>query len=201
MKEKTEKGLSVPLWIDDIKSYSDFQMTRLSYFAAEAENPISDWMLILGEVGIPVIISGLTAAICQPSSSKNYFETVDDIDELFDKIEGGSGLSIETPDIWLPNKFIGPDDRIPKRGDLYRIGAKLFTAALLFRTGRTTKQEFEHECNRIGEKPLYRAEETRVFAEWNKIQIEQARADYKVKESQGVFMEYHKEVKAKKKRR
>ena len=185
----------MPIWIDDIKSFSDFKMTRFSYFVAEADKPIDDWMLVLGKTGIPVIIYGLTVAICQPSTSKGRFESVDDLEGLFDLIEDKSALSIETPDLWLPNELL-ESKRSPKRGDVYRIGQRLFTTALRFRTGRTTEKEFREECTEARDKPKYSAKETRVFAKWNTMQIDLAKARYAAKKDQGSYMQYREDDKA-----
>lgn len=195
VKTISKSTLSVPIWIDDIKSFSDFKMTRFSYFVAEADKPIDDWMLVLGKTGIPVIIYGLTVAICQPSTSKGRFESVDDLEGLFDLIEDKSALSIETPDLWLPNELL-ESKRSPKRGDVYRIGQRLFTTALRFRTGRTTEKEFREECTEARDKPKYSAKETRVFAKWNTMQIDLAKARYAAKKDQGSYMQYREDDKA-----
>ena len=180
--------LTVPVWIDDVKKVRDFQMTRLSYFVAEADEPVADWSLMLGRAGIPVIVSGLTAAICQPSGSKKRFESAGDLDRLFDQIEDKCKLSIETPDLWLPNKMLD-GKHSPERGDVYRIGQNLFTAALRFRAGRTTEQEFQKECSVAG-KATYSRRETEVFAEWSEMQVDTAKKAYEAQKASGRYMSY-----------
>ena len=108
-----------------------------AYFVAEADEPIDDWILTLKKIDIPVIIYGLTFAICHPGGKKRLFESVEDLEYLFRQLEEENLLSIETPDLWLPNELLDLASN-PKRGDVYRIGQKLFTSALRFRTGRTS---------------------------------------------------------------
>ncbi|MFH1673542.1 MAG: hypothetical protein ABIF87_09000 [Pseudomonadota bacterium] len=190
MIQKAAKGgLSIPMWIDDVKKIGHFKMTRLSYFVAEADEPIDDWVLMLGKTDVPVIIYGLTAAICQPSRSKERFESVDDLEMLFDRVEAKGALSIETPDLWLPNELLGLKPP-PKRGNVYRVGQKLFTAALRFRTSRTNEQEFREECMKARTKPRFSPKETEVFAAWNVMQVDLARTSYEANKASGCYMEY-----------
>jgi len=177
------------MWIDNIKKAGSFKMTRLSYFVAEADEPTDDCTIMLGEANIPVIICGLSVAICQPSNTKQRFESATELDKLFDYIEDKLNLSIETPDIWLPNGLF-KSKHSPKRGDVYRIKQSLFTTALAFRTGRSTQQDFEKWCVRALEKVTYSDIETKVFAEWSTMQTEQAKATYEKEKLSGRYMQY-----------
>ena len=186
---KAKSLLSIPMWIDDIKKAGSFKMTRLSYFVAEADEPTDDCAIMLGKANIPVIICGFSVAICQPSSAKQSFESATELDKLFDYIEDKCNLSIETPDIWLPNGLFN-SKHSPKRGNVYRIRQKLFTAALAFRTGRSNQQEFEKWCAKTSEKVTYSDKETQVFAEWSTMQTEQAKAIYEEEKISGRYMKY-----------
>ncbi len=188
-KKDAKRDVTVPMWIDDIKSFSDFKMTRLSYFAAEADEPMDDWGLILGDTDIPVIIYGLTVAICHPDSTGRHFNSVDDLENLFDSIEDRSALSIETPDLWLPNILFN-SKRPPQRGDVFRVKQKLFTAALRFRTNRTSEGEFMDECKKTRQKPSFNPKETKVFADWSTMQINVAQNLYKEAKDPGQYMKY-----------
>lgn len=188
-KTKTTNLLSIPMWIDDIKKSGGFKMTRLSYFVAEADEPSDDCSVMLGKVNIPVIICGLNIAISQPSRRKRRFESADELDKLFDYIEEECALSIETPDLWLPNGLL-KSKHSPKRGDVYRIKQRLFTAALAFRTGRSNQKDFEKWCEKTREKATYSDKETKVFANWSTMQTEQAKAIYESKKLSGRYMKY-----------
>ena len=177
------------MWIDDIKKAGGFKMTRLSYFVAEADEPTDDCAVILGKANIPVIICGLSIAICQPSSAKRRFESAAELDKLFDYIEDKCALSIETPDLWLPNGLF-ESKHSPKRGDVYRIKQRLFTAALAFRTSRSNQKDFEQWCVKSREKPTYSDKETKVFAKWSTMQTEHAKRIYETKKLSGCYMEY-----------
>ncbi|HCO95706.1 MAG TPA: hypothetical protein DIU00_17460 [Phycisphaerales bacterium] len=188
-RAKAKSLLSIPMWIDDIKKAGSFKMTRLSYFVAEADEPTDDCAIMLGKANIPVIICGFSVAICQPSGAKQRFESATELDKLFDYIEDECDLSIETPDIWLPNGLF-KSKHTPKRGDVYRIKQKLFTTALAFRTGRSNQQDFEEWCAKSSEKVTYSDKETTVFAEWSTMQTERAKEKYEKEKLSGRYMEY-----------
>lgn len=188
-RAKAKSLLSIPMWIDDIKKAGSFKMTRLSYFVAEADEPTDDCAIMLGKANIPVIICGFSIAICQPSSTKRSFDSAAELDKLFDYIEDKCDLSIETPDIWLPNGLF-KSNHSPKRGDVYHIKQRLFTAALAFRTGRSSQQDFEKWCEKTSEKATYSDMETKVFAEWSTKQTEKAKEIYEVEKFSGRYMQY-----------
>lgn len=190
MKEQKNNLITIPVFLDDVKKIEEFEMTRFNYFSIEADEPLEDWSIILGKLKIPVVISGLTAVICQPSKNKSFFETINDLDGLFDLFETKMGLMIDTPDIWIPNMILASLENL-KQGDVFRIDQKLFHAALLFRAGRSNRSEFIDTCSGLKNRPEYSAIETHVFAEWNLSQIELARASYAKKSSEDIFMKYN----------
>ncbi len=188
-KTAARKELTIPMWIDDVKKEGGFKMTRLSYFVAEAEGVLDDWTLTLGGMDVSFVLCGISAAICCPNTSKQEFESPKDIDTLIDKLEGDALFSVETPDIWIPNKLFGAR-HIPKRGDVYRVEKELFGAALRFRTGRTTLAKFTVECSSSKQKPRYSPGETEVFAAWGVEQLEVAKKQYDASKAAGHFMAY-----------
>ncbi len=186
---KGEPRLSVPMWIDAVKSDGGFEMTRLSYFSAEADEPIGDQALYPTQSEMPVLVHGLTCAICHPDMRRGNFESAGDIEEMFERVEGSGEFSIETPDLWLPNELLF-SKHTPKRGDVYRVDKGLFAAALRFRSGRTTEKEFREECAKVRRKPAYSAHETRVIAEWSEMQVQVARETYQEEKDSGNYMGY-----------
>jgi hypothetical protein len=193
-------NVTVPMWIDSIKRFKDFNMTRLSYFSAEVDEPMEELSVDFKELDVSFITYGLTAAICQPTRSKSRFESVDDIEEMFDRLEGSGDFSIETPDLWLPNHLFDPKHS-PERGDVYRVGQRLYKAALRFSIGHTNEEEFIEECKKAKDIISYSDEETKVFAKWNEMQVDQSIANYKQKEKLGLFLEYKEDESSKKKGR
>lgn len=189
MKEQKNESISIPIFLDDVKQLEEFEMARFNYLSIEADESQADWRIMLGSLKIPVFISGLTAAICQPSQDKIFFDSIADLDGLFDLFETEMGLMIETPDIWIPNMILPPLENL-RKGDVFRIDQLLLHTALLFRSGRSERREFVETCSGLSIRPKYSARETSVFAEWNLSQIEAAKAFYAEKSKENIFMEY-----------
>ena len=177
MAINTGKTLSVPMWIDDVKNLPKFYMTRLSYFVAEVDENVENWNLLLAQTDIQVLIYGLTVAICQPAGKKQKFTSADDLDDLFNRLEEEGSFTIETPDLWLPNEVFIKQPK-PRRGEVYRVGQKLFGAALRFRSGRTTDAEFITACRALKEKAQHSADETKALHIWSQRQVDTARRIY-----------------------
>lgn len=177
MVKKDDSGLSVPMWIDDVKKFPKFRMTRLSYFVAEVDENVENWNLLLKQTKIQVLIYGLTVAVCQPAGKNQKFTSVDDLDNLFRRLEEESSFTLETPDLWLPNEIF-PKQPQPERGEVYRVGQKLFGAALRFRSGRTTNSEFIATCRELKEKPVNSPVETKALQAWSQHQIDTAKRIY-----------------------
>ena len=177
MVKKDDSSLSVSMWIDDVKRFPKFKMTRLSYFVAEVDENVENWNLLLKQTNIQVLIYGLTVAICQPAGKNQIYASADDLDDLFKRLEEESSFTIETPDLWLPNEVFPKQPR-PARGEVYRVGQKLFGAALRFLSGRTTDSEFIIACRKLMEKAVHSPVETKALQAWSQHQIDTAKRIY-----------------------
>lgn len=182
--------LSVPVWIDELREIQEQSFVRAAYFAVEATEPTEGGNLPLEGVPVPFIAIGLTAALCQPNSTTTRFETADSISELLDRVEASERYSVETADLWLPCLALGPADRKPGRGDVYRVDASLLAAGIRFRTGRTALAEYIEECRRMVRPAIYSSSETTAFAGWARREIQGAVEDYSELERKGLVLQW-----------
>lgn len=77
----------IPVLIDDVKKLGSFQMTRCTYFRIEVSAAVVDFVAALRGRGVPFAIFGATSVIDRPETRLETFESPQQIDELFEKIE------------------------------------------------------------------------------------------------------------------
>ena len=171
---------SIPIIIDDVKRYGNFRMTRCTYFTIECDTLSPEWILELGELGIPFYPLGLSGIIWKPIGDKDIFDSIDLIDELFDAIEKNPSLYVDTNEIWLPNfLFRHPSNTTcHKRGSVYRVENDLFRTAYFFTSDRIPERDFLKTCEKNIERIRYSEEETKSFSEWEQTQISRAKQTY-----------------------
>lgn len=168
------KATNVPVIIDDIKIYLNFQMTRCTYFTVESDSPSPNWFLGLNNQQLPFYLLGLSGIIFKPFGDSDIFESIELINEVFNLVESDTSLYIDTNDIWLPNFLFNEH----KRGQIYRIEKDLFLKALLFRETKIDEEEFLMYCKEFVKKIYYSSKETEVYHEWISQQINEARGIY-----------------------
>lgn len=114
---------SVPVMVDDRKDIGEFMMTRVAYYYVEAIEPSPDIPIDHSDLGIPVLPLEFSGAIHKPTDTEEYFETPDQVEELFRAVELHESLYVDSDNIWIPNKLF---DKTPERGDIYRVPFGLF---------------------------------------------------------------------------
>jgi hypothetical protein len=174
-KQVNDRTFDVPVVVDDVKRYGKFKMTRCTYFTIECDAPSSNWVLELGKKSIPFLLIGLSGLIVRPIGGGRLFESSDSIDELFKTIESDPSLYVDINDLWLPNKLF---QGLPHRGEVYRVGSRLFHVAYLCREERISEDQFFRQCSELKSLIRLSKKETRSFASWSRLQIERARDSY-----------------------
>ncbi len=187
-KSETEKEqIYIPVSVDDVKNYSDFAMTRCSYFCVKSHVPNPDWTFALGEnVNIPIIMTGLVGIIWRPAVDRSASEQniiFDDpylIEEIFEAIEKIPDFYVNTSEIWLPNDYFINYEL--KRGKIFRINYALFKKAYLFKRGKETQDSLK-QYDLPSPAVTYSEIENKAFNLWSSKKIEEAKQLYpKVKE-------------------
>ena len=188
-KQVNAKTFDVPVVVDDSKSYGKFRITRCTYFTIECDAPSSNWVLELGKKSIPFLLIGLSGLIVRPIRGGRLFESSDSIDELFDTIESHPSLYVDINDLWLPNKLF---QGLPHRGQVYRVGFKLFHVAYLYREERISEDQFLRQCSELKGNIRLSKKETRSFANWSRFQIQKAKDSFP--KNKGLRLEYRETV-------
>jgi len=170
-----DRTFDVPVVVDDVKRYGKFKMTRCTYFTIECDVASSDWVLQLGKKSIPFLLIGLSGLIIEPMGGGRLFRSSDSIDELFNTVERHPSLYVDVNDFWLPNKLF---KGFPHRGQVYRVGSKLFHVAYLYREERVSERQFLRRCSELKSYFRFSKQETRSFTGWSRLQIERARDSY-----------------------
>jgi len=165
----------VPVIVDDVKNYRNFSMTRCTYFTIECDVPSPNWILGLENRSIPFVLIGLSGVVFKPIGDSVLFLSAESIEELFNTIETSPSLYIDTNDLWLPNALFQAPHR---RGQVHRVGNKLFNEAYLFREDKISEDHFLHSCSHLSQETRYSEKETLSFENWGKSQIEKAKGLY-----------------------
>jgi len=168
-------SFDIPVIIDDVKRYREFEMTRCTYFTIECDLPSPNWVLGLNSKSIPFLLIGLSGIIFKPLGDNVVFESMESIDELFNTIESHSSLYVDTNDIWLPNNLF---QDLWRRGQVYRMDSKLFNQTFLYRQERISEDQFLRSCKELRGRIFYSEKETHSFEGWAKLQIEKAKSLY-----------------------
>ncbi len=120
---------------------------------------------------------GLAGIITRPIGAEMFYN-IELIEDLFSKIEDEAGLLIEVDDIWLPMLLFYSTKIEPELGNVYRISSDMFARALAFREGRIDHETFLSQSKQLERPLVISAEETVVFKQWRKLQIQNAIEQY-----------------------
>jgi hypothetical protein len=175
LAQEKDRIFDVPVVVDDVKRYGKFRMTRCTYFTIECDVPSSNWVLGLEKKSIPFLLIGFSGLIIRPTGDGPFFESPDSIEKLFNTVESHPSLYVDINDFWLPNHLFQEPHR---RGQVYRVGSKLFHLAYLYREERISEGQFLRRCRELRTNIRFSKKETRSFENWSRLQIERARESY-----------------------
>ncbi len=174
------KAKTIPVMVDDRKDLGDFKMTRVAYFYVESTEPSPDIPIDDRSLGIPMLALEFSGVLHRPSNAKEYFETPDQVEELFRNVEKHELLYVDSDNIWIPNALF---DKTPERGDVYRVPFDLFSK--LYPLCRDDAS-LDAGISRFGEEhglATFSEVETAAFAKWSEGIVENVKAAYPKKES------------------
>ena len=170
---------TIPISVDSVKDIETYRMTRCTYFSIESSESAPGWTLSLGNIGIDFFLLGLSGIIMAPPADAPLFDTPDKIDALFEIIEANDTLYVDVNEIWLPNALFNMKGG-PRRGDVFRIGYRLFNLAYKIKEQTHTDDQFLQRL-READVPLeldYSESETAALHAWNLLQIDLNRRHY-----------------------
>jgi hypothetical protein len=160
----------VRVLLDSISnSDGETPLARCIYFHIEVEESMDAWQLGVEGASIPFFMVGLAGVLLAPTLDVPRFREVRQLLDLIKAIEAREGQSVETADVWFPARLL-PHPREIRRGDVLRVERELFLTATQVRAGGLDVVKTFSNFRRKG--AIERSpEETRVFADWSKIQI------------------------------
>lgn len=148
-----------------------FPMVRCTYLSIECEDPLAGWNIVMNGTSNPFLLLGLSGIIYAPFGSSS-FNSIQLLDDLFDRFEDKGGLLINFDDLWLPAFLFSRDVHVE---EVYRLGYDLFLLAYAFRNGRLPLEIFQRNAERMRELLRFSETETKVFMEWSERQMALAR--------------------------
>ena len=168
----------VPVIVEDIKLHPTFAFTRCLYFTIESEDPSPGWALTLAQNSpVPFLMLGLSGVIHAPSPSESEFTQPDQLDTLIAAIEADDRFYVSLADIWLPNLLLA-NNREPRRNDVFRLDAKLFSEAYRYRRGLLATARFVAVSADRLQAIRFSAIETKVMSVWTRRQFNEAAEAY-----------------------
>lgn len=184
----------IPLLVDDLKRLdpADFEMTRCMFLAVDVAGGVDDWSADLRTRELPFLVFGPAIVLHRPDPRRARFTDLDQVTALIEAVESIDGLLVETGHVWLPNfllqSCLGEDcvqDPAACRGEVIRVRVPLFQEALRFQQGAIGAEHFASGCRDLLEsarrdEPLLEQseEESAVFRDWTRLQIDEARENY-----------------------
>jgi len=166
---------SIPVMVDDRKDIGEFMMTRAAYYYVEAIEPSPDIPIDHHSLGIPVMPLEFSGVLHKPSETEEYFETPEQIEELFRSVEGHKSLYVDSDNIWIPNQLF---DKTPERGDIYRVPFGFFTKLYSLCRDDTSLSAGLSRFNDKHNLIKFSEIETIAFAKWADGIVENAKAAY-----------------------
>jgi hypothetical protein len=168
--------VTVPLIVDDVKTEIVFPMTRMIYFYIDGEESLTPWNLGLGSITVPFRMLGLTGIILGPANGQSAFSGWRQVSDLFGAVEAAAdrNLSVDTADVFLPNWLFKKAGLRPNRNDVFRAVLSIFAAALEYRQGRQSLEEFEVTIGQLASISFSEIE-TQAFRDWAAEEMEESR--------------------------
>lgn len=174
--EKLVTANTVPVFVDDIKNYKNFEFTRLSYFYLDLSVP-EEINIAFNSNTLPLAILNFEGIIISGIGGEKYFSSVQVIEDLFDFVYDKTNFNLSTGYIWLPNEMI--KRFIRKKFDtksVLRINMDLFIEA--------TKCLMKPEQLRSVKLPVtkqliaFSEAETKAFSDWTDSTVKAVKKSY-----------------------
>jgi hypothetical protein len=163
--------------VDDVKTDVIFPMTRMIYFYIEGEESLTPWNLGLGSITVPFRLLNLNGIILGPANGQSVFSSWRQISDLFGAVEAAANrnLNVDTTDVFLPNWLFKKAGLRPNRNHVFRAALPIFAAALEYRQGWRSLEEFEVAVEQLTSGLSLSEIETQAFRDWAVVEMEESR--------------------------
>lgn len=166
---------SIPVMVDDRKDIGEFMMTRVAYFYIEAIEAPPDIPIDYSDLAIPFFPLEFSGVLHKPNDKKEYFETPELIEELYQAVERYESLYIDTDNIWIPNKLF---NKLPERGEIYRIPFDLYIKLYSLCRDDASLDAGISRFSDMDSLIIFSDVETIAFAKWTKGIVENVKTTY-----------------------
>lgn len=181
MKQETflrQETSKIPIVTDVIRLIDGIQMVRCSYYSIQSDSPIDQWSNSLLKTNRRILLLSLEAIITGPIEYASRFDTVAELESVYDFADMNEGLFIDINDIWVPHSWFGRSE--VNQGLVFRIAPTDFVACWQMRHDKISTEAFSKFIENRREAFIeFSEQETIVFEAWTKKQIEQSRDIYK----------------------
>lgn len=182
-----EKAKRIPVIADVERNIDGYLMMRCSYLSIQSDEPIADLDIETGDLSFPVLLINMEAIILGTPGSSHKFASVEEIEQLYDYVDGQDHLFIDINDVWIPSAWFGKMEIV--QGMLFRMPVEAFNRCWKLRNDRISSEEMfadedvreEAVIEKYQENPrvIYSEEESMTFFNWTTYQIEESRRIYK----------------------
>ncbi len=172
-----QNSLSIPVVTDVERNIDGIKMIRCSYYSIQSDTPLPNLNISGLGLSSSMFLLNLEAILVGPAQDVEKFNTVEDIDSMYEFVEEQEGLFVDINDIWIPSSWF--DLPKLKQGLVFRISQEKFTLCWQLRNDIISSEEFITETKYIKDPTIsFSEEETSVFQQWTKNQILQSQEIY-----------------------
>ena len=179
MNQETGPSNTVPLVVDAVRMIDGHEMARCAYYSIASEAPMLDTDIQIEGTNRPFLFIQLEAIFLSAPNTKGYFNSIDEVNAMYEYAEQHDGIFVDINDIWVPYKWFGVEEI--EAGMIFRIAIDQFIRCWKFRNDQIAVDEFLINSSiEEREEPIlsYSNEETTAFQSWSDQQIEQSREIY-----------------------
>ncbi len=168
--------LLIPVITDVERNIDGVNVVRCSYYSVRSETPLPNWTINVLGISSRMLIIDLEAILVGPPD-KDVFNSIEEIDLMYDFVENNEGVFVDINDIWIPTTWFGNINI--KQGLVFRIDQEKFTLCWKLRNDYISYDEFELGCKEIEELfIIFSGSETSIFEKWTRKQIEDSKEIY-----------------------
>jgi len=178
---------SIPVVTESKKDYEGFRMGRCNYLTVQCDAPSPGWQLELENQLSSYLMLGLTGVISHPFGG-NLFESVQQIEDLFNRIEQREELSLDVDDLWIPYFVLWRTPDQFRSGQVFRISEELFGKAYAYREGLIEQEAYLSYCQQIAQEAITSDVESKSFADWHWEQVNAVRDVYRSNKEKGLVL-------------
>lgn len=181
--------LTIPIQIDSIKNWEEFERTRCIYYRVELEDGYvfrRTRYLLSAQAFFAAGVSwaALAGPMVKEGEDNDLFLSPQAIGDTINSLHANNKLSLDLGYIWVPNNMFqkaAPHEPI-REGDVYRMSLPYFRYCYRFSMGKIPDEDWLNPKKKFRDAIHPSPMETAAFRTWRQAQIETSRRRYHQKE-------------------